>query len=159
MKKLAGILVGVILITLMIAGRQEAKSSGPSKQASVAAKPSTLEPLLVIEKFVEVFNQHDLDAMIALTEPDVQWLSVDGEKIAVETAGHDALRNYMKRYFTSIPSAKSKIERSMVAGQYVTIWERASWQAKSGEKSQSALAVYELKNNRIFRVWYYPMVK
>jgi hypothetical protein len=97
--------------------------------------------------------------MIALTEPDVQWLSVDGEKISVETAGHDALRNYMKRYFASIPSARSKIERSMLAGQYVTVWERASWQAKSGEKSQSALAVYELKNNHIFRVWYYPMMK
>jgi hypothetical protein len=97
--------------------------------------------------------------MFALTEPDVQWLSVAGEKISVETAGHDALRSYMKRYFASIPSARSKIERSMVAGQYVTIWERASWQVKSGEKSQSALAVYELKNNRIFRVWYYPMLK
>lgn len=135
-----------------------AKLSTPAN--SVADKTAqTAEPLPLVEKFIEAFNRHDVDAMAALTDPGVQWLSVNGDKISVETSGQDALRGSMKSYFASIPTAKSKIERSMVAGHFVTVWERATWQAKSGEKSQSSLAVYELKEGKILRVWYYPVMK
>ena len=44
-----------------------------------------------------------------------------------------------------------------VSGRYVTVRERASWTSKSGEKrSQASLAVYEIRDGLVARVWYYP---
>ncbi len=33
----------------------------------------------------------------------------------------------------------------------------ARWQGKNGERTQSALAVYEVEEGRVRRVWYYPV--
>ena len=32
----------------------------------------------LVVAFVEAFNQHDVDAMLDLSHPDVRWMSVDG---------------------------------------------------------------------------------
>ena len=63
----------------------------------------------------------------------------------------------MTSYFESTPSARSIIEDSMVSGRYVTVRERASWKTGSGEeRSQASVAVYEIRDGLIARVWYYP---
>lgn len=116
------------------------------------------DPRQVVERFLEAFNRHDVEAMLALAHPEVQWLSVDGDKISVETAGQAALRDSMKSYFTSLPSARSTFESILVAGPYVTVVERARWQGKSGERTQAALAVYEVREGKVRRVWYYPAI-
>ena len=60
-------------------------------------------------------------------------------------------------YFNALPSARATLESSMVSGSYVTARERASWKTKDGtERSQAALAVYEIRDGLIARVWYYP---
>jgi hypothetical protein len=110
----------------------------------------------VVERFVEAFNRHDVDAMLALAHPEIQWLSVEGEKISVETAGVAALGESMRKYFRSLPSSRSSIEGVVEAGRFVSVRERARWQGKSGERTQSALAVYEVEEGRVRRVWYYP---
>jgi len=38
----------------------------------------------------------------------------------------------------------------------VSVRERVRWQGKSGERTQSALAVHELQDGRIRRVGYFP---
>ena len=63
----------------------------------------------------------------------------------------------MTSYFDGIPSARSALEESMVSGRFVTVRERASWQDKNGEeRSQVSVAVYETRDGRVARVWYYP---
>jgi len=42
---------------------------------------------------------------------------------------------------------------------YVSVTETANWTATDGtKKSQSSMTVYELEDNLIRRVWYYPAV-
>jgi hypothetical protein len=110
----------------------------------------------VVERFLEAFNRHDVEAMLALAHPEIQWLSVEGEKISVETAGAAALGESMRKYFRSLPSSRSSIEGAVEAGRFVSVRERARWEGKSGERTQSALAVYEVDEGRVRRVWYYP---
>jgi len=38
----------------------------------------------------------------------------------------------------------------------VTFLERASWTSQKGERTQSSVAVYEVREEKIVRVWYYP---
>lgn len=110
-----------------------------------------------MDRWIDAFNRHDVEAMTAEVAPDFEWFMVDGEKVSVETRGVDALRESMRGYFEGLPSARSKVEQVMVSGAYVTLRERASWTSKSGEpKSQSALAVYELSDGKLRRAWYFP---
>lgn len=126
--------------------------------AAVAQGAPEPDPRQIVERFLEAFNRHDVEAMLALAHPDVQWLSVDGDKISVETAGQAALRDSMKGYFASLPTVRSTFESTLVAGPYVTVVERARWQGKSGERTQAALAVYEVREGKVRRVWYYPVL-
>ncbi|HWM90277.1 MAG TPA: nuclear transport factor 2 family protein [Thermoanaerobaculia bacterium] len=126
-----------------------------AQEAPAAPEP---EPQQVVDRFMDAYNRHDVEAMLALAHPDIQWLSVDGERISVEASGHEALRDSMTRYFASLPSAGATLEKTMSAGPYVSVVERARWKGDKGERSQAALAVYEIREGKVRRVWYYPVI-
>ncbi|WP_376692927.1 nuclear transport factor 2 family protein [Wenzhouxiangella sp. EGI_FJ10409] len=109
----------------------------------------------VVERYMAAYNDHDVDAMLELVDPDIQWLSVDGDRISVETDGAEALAEAMRGYFEAVPSTRSSIESMMVSGQRVSVRERAHWESSGQPRSQAALAVYEIAEGRIVRVWYF----
>jgi hypothetical protein len=112
-----------------------------------------------VRAFVAAFNERDLDRMLALADEKIQWLSVDGAKLAVETEGKAALKESMTAYFKSCPSCRSSIEWLRDTGQRIAVLERASWTGKSGSVSQTSLAVYEFGAGGIVRVYYFPAEK
>ncbi len=110
-----------------------------------------------VRAFVDAFNTRNIDGMLALASDAVQWLSVDGAKVGVETEGKDALRASMTKYFQQCPSCKSDLVWLKTAGSRVTALERANWTNRAGVAvSQTSLSVYELKDGRIQRVYYFP---
>ena len=115
-----------------------------------------LSPEEAVKKLIAAFNAHDVDAMVAMVDPKVQWLSLNGSKIAVEADGSEALAKGMGGYFKALPSARSTVESIMVSGSFVAVRERAHWSAKGEDRSQAALAVYQVRDGKILRVWYYP---
>jgi outer membrane protein assembly factor BamB len=114
------------------------------------------DPGEVVEGLLQAFNDHDVDAMATFVADDVQWLAVQGAEIAVEADGKEALVAGMKGYFASIPKARSEAEGTFVSGRYVTVRERAYWTVDGEDRSQSSLAVYEVEDGKVLRVWYYP---
>ncbi len=139
----------LILVLVIVAGCALVES-----YAVLARQPAPNEA--VVRKFEAAFNKHDVAAMAALVTDDAQWLSVDGDKLSVETSGKAALATWLNGYFKSCPSCRSEFEAVLVAGSYVTAHERAAWQSKSGPKTQRSLSVYEVHGGLIRRVWYYP---
>ena len=109
-----------------------------------------------VREFVAAFNARNVDAMLNLADENVQWLSIHEAKVTVETEGKDALRASMVRYFSDCPSCKSTLEWVREAGSRLTAMERASWTAKSGPKSQAGLSIYEFRDGKILRVYYFP---
>jgi hypothetical protein len=109
-----------------------------------------------VREFVEAFNGRNIDRMLELVDEDIQWLSVNGAEISVETQGKATLREHMAGYFKSCPSCKSSLEWVQKAGTRITAMERASWMSKTGPKSQSSLSVYEFSGDKIRRVYYFP---
>jgi hypothetical protein len=141
-------------ILLFAAGTSLTAFTSSPEPAPAAPGGSARE---VVERFVAAYNRHEVEAMLALAHPEIQWLSVEGEKISVETAGVAALGESMRKYFRSLPSSRSSIEGMVEAGRFVSVRERARWEGKTGERTQSALAVYEVEEGRVRRVWYYPV--
>ena len=147
--------------------RLEAESIDPASLAAARPVPDSV-PMRragdaaaerVVRDFVDAYNRHDVSAMLALTDTAVTWLSIIGDSVRVETRGAAALRRSMEGYFRSVPTARSTIEALRVVGPWVTVEERAHWTAAAGPRSQAAVAVYEVRDGRIRRVWYYPAVR
>lgn len=110
-----------------------------------------------VRDYVAAFNKREIDSMLRMVSDDIQWLSVAGDKITVETQGKARLRESMAAYFKSIPTAKSELEWVRATASRVAVMERAAWQSTSGPKSQAGLAVYEFSGELISRVYYYPV--
>jgi hypothetical protein len=110
----------------------------------------------LVREFVEAFNAREIEKMLELADEGIQWLSIDGVKISVETEGKKALRDSMEKYFRDCPTCKSSLEWVQIAGSRVTAKEKASWMSKNGPREQSGLSVYELRNGKVLRVYYFP---
>ena len=110
----------------------------------------------IVRAYTEAFNRHDIDAMLALAQPEIEWLTIDGSKSAVETAGKEPLRAALSNYFRDYPTTQSVVEAVMANGPFVVVRERAEWTSKDGPRRQRSVAVYELREGLIRRVWYYP---
>jgi len=109
-----------------------------------------------VASIILLFNAHDVDGMLNVVSEDIQWLSIGADSVVMETEGKDALRQAMADYFKAVPSARSEIEGALPSGSFVAVRERAFWTTEQGEKSQASLAVYEITEGKIERVWYFP---
>ena len=146
--KTISMLCRVVVAIFLVAVATASLGSG---RATAQAERETL-----VREFVAAFNTRNIDAMLRAVDENVQWLSVNETKVTIETEGKNALRESMERYFRSCPSCKSSLEWVQKSGSRVTAMERATWSGKSGLKSQAGLSVYEFRNDKILRVYYFP---
>lgn len=124
-----------------------------------AQESADASPLKIVERYMSAYNSQDIPEILKLVDPNVQWLSVAGDTITVQTRGAEAFEESLFGYFESLPSSRSTIESMMEAGRFVTVWERAHWERDGESMSQSSLAVYEINESVITRIWYYPTMK
>lgn len=122
---------------------------------AVSSIAQAQSPEEVVERYMAAYNDHDIEAMLALVDADVQWLSIDGERIRVETEGSGALAEAMRGHFESMPSTRSEIETMMVSGSRVSVREKARCRIGDEWREQAALSVYQVADGRIRRVWYF----
>ena len=124
-----------------------------------AIEPEAAVARTIISEHVRAFNAGDVKAMAKMQHSDIQWLSVKGNAVSVEVNGRDELTKNMTEYFKSPTKVTGTLRDWNVNVPYVSVTETASWTAKDGtQKSQSSMTVYELEDNLIRRVWYYPAV-
>jgi hypothetical protein len=109
-----------------------------------------------VRDFVAAFNARDLTKMLELADDNIQWLSINGAKISIETEGKPALKASMEKYFSECSTCKSSLEWVQTAGSRITAREIAHWTSKNGPKEQSSLSVYEFHGDKIIRVYYFP---
>jgi ketosteroid isomerase-like protein len=76
----------------------------------------TAATLDIIERFNEVFNKHDVDAIMALMTDDVVFENTfprpDGERFE----GQDSVRGFWEQFFAGTPSARFETEGIFAGG-------------------------------------------
>lgn len=127
-----------------VSRQQEAPSDAPADQFAV------------IDAQLAAFNAHDVNAMVANLAEDFAWFAVDPDMTRVQLRGRDEFRRSMEPYFASVPGARAEIEERLSLGRFAAVRERAYWMRGGVEVSQASLAVYEIRDGLIRRVWYYP---
>ena len=115
---------------------------------SIAAAPTTQ-----VELFIDAYNQHDIDKMLAKTSEEVKWFYNINDELSIETDGKKALRKAMIEHFKQQSHARSKIKQSLTLGDTVAVIEEAF--SDDGERSQCALSIYQIKQNLIHSITYY----
>jgi hypothetical protein len=106
----------------------------------------------------EAFERHDVPAVLEHVTADVEWLSVDGSGVTASVQGRDELGRALRELFASRPTVRSAVEESLTAGEFVSIRVRLIWRAADGaERTQVSLAVYEISNGLVRRVWAFPV--
>ena len=112
----------------------------------------------LIDEFSAAFNAHNPEKMASFVTDDfaLYYVSTDGEA-ELATQGPKALAREMAQYFQALPTVASKLDQRNEVGDYVSFRETASWTTANGQqKSQASLAVYQIADGKIQRVWYYP---
>lgn len=126
----------------------------------VTVRAADTPEVAVVRAQVAEFNEHAPEALAALLAPAVKWFSLDGDKLSVEGDGREAIRTWLAGYFKSLPDVRSEMADITQTGAFVTYRERATWTARDGKRrAQQALAVYEVRDKLIVRVWYFPVVR
>lgn len=115
---------------------------------------------IALRAYLDAFNRHDADAVAAFCAENFKWYSIDGDKSSVDADGRTALRDWLVGYFKSFPTVKSEFLAIEQTGPFLSVRERPSWDNKEGKHvSQQALGIYEIRDEKIVRVWYYPSVR
>ena len=146
--------LGIAVLLLMVASAGFAAEPTPA-----AADQVESEPIRIVRAYIEAFNRHDIPAMAERVGADFVWFNVTSDRATVEVKGRDSLRKTLSNYFEGTPTVRSEIDGIAHAGDYVSFRETARWSSLLGQRSQSSLAIYEVKGGLITRAWYYPAAK
>lgn len=107
-------------------------------------------PLATARALVDAFNRHDPEAMAALVSSDFELYYVDDKgAAALALRGPEQLAEEMRGYFSQRPDVRSTMTGTIDGPTFVAFRE----QIVGG---RSSLAVYEVREGRIQRVWYFP---
>ncbi len=114
-----------------------------------------VEEVTVVEAYFEAFNFHDVEGMMAMVAEDVRWMSIDNDEIATVTDSRGQLADALREYFSSVPTARSRIRSIAANGEYVSVVEEALWRDGDETRRQCATTVYQIDREIITNVWYF----
>jgi hypothetical protein len=121
--------------------------------------PLATPEVAVVRAALAAYNTRDAAAVAAHYADDIKWFGVAGDKQSLEGEGRAAVEQWLAGYFKSVPDVRAEISELAQTGSHVSFRERVTWTAKDGtRRAQSALAIYEVRDGRIARAWYFPAV-
>ena len=117
--------------------------------AVYAAPSAGLTPEDLVQKQVEAYNAHDLDAFVACYGPAIEFRTMDG-KVNPEK-GLAPLRKGYEDLFKRFPKLKVTVLKRISQGPFVIDQEQAEGM---GPNPITVTAIYETSQGKIIRVWY-----
>ena len=117
---------------------------------AVVAPPAVdTTPEAMIQKQVDAYNAHDLDAFVACYGQDIEFRTMAGNTNPEK--GSAALRKGYEGLFTRFPNLKVKILKRICQGPFVIDQEQAEGM---GPNPITVTAIYETAQGKIVRVWF-----
>jgi hypothetical protein len=105
-------------------------------------------PEQIVQKQVEAYNKHDLDAFLGFYSPDVKLYDFPDKE---RSSGVAALRKTYGKLFADNPRLKVDIPKRIVQGDTVIDQE---FVFVNENRRFSAVAIYLVKDGKIAAVWF-----
>ncbi len=106
----------------------------------------TRTPTATVQAFLDAFARHDIDAAVAVTDPQV---SVTVHPLGVRGAGQDVLRNVLADLVRGFPDLLIRVSRVITTGDVVT----ALFKAEGTQSADYAGAINQEKHLDIEQAW------
>lgn len=109
----------------------------------------------VVERFIEAYNQQDVEQMVKLSSDEIHWMMLLNDELSVEASSSAELREAMEVYFDYLTTARSELLSISGSGDFVYTLEKAYWQEGGESRHQCSMAVYQIEADKIKNVWYF----
>jgi len=88
---------------------------------------------------------------------DFKWFGITTDTMFIEVDGKANFKSNMESYFKSLPGGvQSTVDKIELIGNKISFEETVSYKNKEGKTiSASAMGIYEIKEDKIYRVWYF----
>lgn len=107
-------------------------------------------PADVVQQQVNAYNARDLEAFLATYRNDVEILEYPDNKLLM--SGLEAMRREYRELFAGAPTLHCRIVNRIEIGDFVI--DREQITGGAGGKMIDAVAIYEVRNGLIRRVWF-----
>jgi hypothetical protein len=108
----------------------------------------TVTPAQVVDRQLEAYNRHDIEAFVACYTEDARFIELPDR---VKFEGHDAFRTVYARLFALHPAIHARIAQRMVVGRFVTDLELL--EGLPDDPGPPVIVTYETVGERIRTVW------
>ncbi len=110
----------------------------------------------VLKDQFDAFNTGNIDRLVANVSDDFKWFYITSDTLLLEIKGKEAFRQGMESYFGAGVKVNSEIESYAIDGNRISFREVVSHKNRNGDLvSSSAMGIYQLKDEKIFRAWYF----
>lgn len=117
--------------------------------AGFSAPPPAPAPEAVVQRQVEAYNAHDLEAFVACYGAAIEFRTLDGG--VNPEKGLAPLRKAYADLFGRFPALKVKVLHRVVQGSFVIDQEQAEGM---GPSPVTVTAIYQVLEGKIVRVWF-----
>ena len=121
----------------------------------LATPAHSSEGVSLVERFIEAYNQQDVEQMVALSSDEIHWMMLLNDELIVEASSSAELREAMEVYFDYLTTARSELLSISGSGDFVYTLEKAYWQEGGESRHQCSMAVYQIEATKIKNVWYF----
>lgn len=108
-----------------------------------------------VQKFVNAYNEQNIDTMLALATDKLTWLFFKDNQLHVMTSGKEQMKKELLNDFKTKKGGRSEIRKMFSLNNTIAVIEEAFWEKDGVVKSQCAISIYRLENNLIDSVTYY----
>jgi len=128
------------------------------------ANTDALSKADIVQLYVDAYNQKNLTGMMKFASQDIKWMSIDSDKLSLETTNKTELISALKQHFARARKSNSSLSELIERGRFVSTVEKSTAKKLGKVSSYCSLSVYEFSNkkrqeNLIKNVWYYAAQK
>jgi hypothetical protein len=117
--------------------------------ALVAPPTVEIAPEALVQKQVDAYNAHDVEAFAACYGPEIEFRTMDG-KVNPEK-GLAPLKRAYTELFKQLPGLRVKVLKRITQGAFVIDQQQADGM---GPNPIIVTAIYEVSQGKIVRVWF-----
>jgi ketosteroid isomerase-like protein len=111
---------------------------------------TTAATIDVIDRFNEVFNQHDVPAIMALMTDDVVFENTSPRPDGERYEGQAAVRGFWEQLFASSPHAHFASEDMFAGGDRCTVRWRYTWKDANGNEGHvRGVDVFRVRDGKV----------
>jgi hypothetical protein len=111
---------------------------------------SLSDPESVVQRQLDAYNAHDIDALVATYAEDAQQFEHPAKLLA---SGSAQLRGRFAARFNE-PNLHAQLVHRIVMGQVVIDQEKVTRTFPEGTGTIELVAIYEVQNGRIAKAWF-----